>query len=146
MHLGAGEEHKWNDGSQATFGGDAAKQAKFLRLMGLGKAGAAPAAKAGAAPVPPVEKQFTVAGTACWNVAARGRALTRAPAPPRPLRRLGVQQKAAKLFDPSAQSAIDDRVKQKIERDLETQFQKGVQLRKGSHRGQHMGLGFSGDD
>ena len=60
-HLGEGAPHTWNDWSQASFGGDDAAKAKFLRLLGAGRGNGAAAAAAGPRPpTPAVEKTFQV--------------------------------------------------------------------------------------
>ena len=53
------------------------------------------------------------------------------------------QKASSRLFDPTAQSAIDERVKQKIETDLASQYDKSVQLKRDAQRGRHIGLGFA---
>ena len=71
-------------------------------------------------------------------------ALRVASAPPPHGRHDGIwEQKPGKLFDPSAQSAINDKVQRKIATDLERQYDRGVQLKKDSQHGRHSGLGFA---
>ena len=71
-HLGEGADHTWNDWSKASFGGDADRQSKFLRLMGVKHsdaaaakppaAGKAPAAKAAAKAEAPFQVRCAVHG------------------------------------------------------------------------------------
>jgi hypothetical protein len=62
VHLGEGHDHTWNDWSQASFGGDAARQSKFLRLMGA-PAAAVPASAAAKGKAPAAEAAFKVRGS-----------------------------------------------------------------------------------